>query len=82
MLFLKCCSRKKSDYKFKKAGPGQKLGEESQAPRQTGRQPGQLINYIEKMKVKYNFSAATTSARPISSAGSGRGRSLGTYRTR
>lgn len=31
----------KSDYKFKKAGPGQKLGEESQAPRQTGRQPVQ-----------------------------------------
>lgn len=45
MLFLKCCSRKKSDYKFKKAGPGQKLGEESQAPRQTGRQPGQSINF-------------------------------------
>lgn len=52
MLFLKCCSRKKSEYKFKKAGPGQKLGEESQATRQTGRQPGQSINYIEKMKLK------------------------------
>ena len=40
MLFLRCCSRKQSDYKFKKAGPGQKLGEESHAPRQSGRQPG------------------------------------------
>ena len=44
MFFLKCCSRKKSDYKFKKAGPGQKLGEEAQqASRQSNRQPGKLL---------------------------------------